>query len=310
MMRKVIGIGEIILDIIFKEEQPTIAVPGGSVFNGMVSLSRMGVPVSFIGEVGNDRVGKIITDFMQANGMATEHIVRFADRKTPVSLAFLNETKDAEYVFYTNHAVSPANARFPVIQQDDIVVFGSYYALNPLHRERIAELLEYAKSRKAIIYYDPNFRKSHAHDAVRVRSAVIENYESACIVRGSDEDFLNLYGKTDMEQVYKDEVQFYCKRFITTHGAQGVNLFTETLRLHYDVAPIVPVSTIGAGDNFNAGFIYGLLKYNVGYHDLPSINEATWGKLIQCGIDFSAEVCQSDLNYLSANTEGSNESKF
>ena len=43
-MRKVIGIGETILDIIFRNEQPSAAVPGGSVFNGIVSLSRTGVP--------------------------------------------------------------------------------------------------------------------------------------------------------------------------------------------------------------------------------------------------------------------------
>ena len=36
-MRKVIGIGETILDIIFRDGQPTAAVPGGSVFNGIVS---------------------------------------------------------------------------------------------------------------------------------------------------------------------------------------------------------------------------------------------------------------------------------
>ena len=42
-MRKVIGIGETILDIIFRGDQPSAAVPGGSVFNGIVSLARMGV---------------------------------------------------------------------------------------------------------------------------------------------------------------------------------------------------------------------------------------------------------------------------
>ena len=39
-MRRVIGIGETILDILFKNNQPTVAVPGGSVFNGLVSLGR------------------------------------------------------------------------------------------------------------------------------------------------------------------------------------------------------------------------------------------------------------------------------
>ena len=59
-MRKVIGIGETILDIIFRGEQPTAAVPGGSVFNGIVSLGRIGVPICFISETGNDHVGNII----------------------------------------------------------------------------------------------------------------------------------------------------------------------------------------------------------------------------------------------------------
>ena len=49
-MRKVIGIGETILDIIFRDDQPIGAVPGGSVFNGLISLGRVGVNAAFISE--------------------------------------------------------------------------------------------------------------------------------------------------------------------------------------------------------------------------------------------------------------------
>ena len=59
-MRKVIGIGETILDIIFKNDTPIGAVPGGSMFNGLVSLGRAGLDTAFISETGNDRVGKTI----------------------------------------------------------------------------------------------------------------------------------------------------------------------------------------------------------------------------------------------------------
>ena len=68
-MRKVIGIGETILDIIFRGDQPSAAVPGGSVFNGIVSLGRMGANVGFISETGNDRVGNIILQFMRDNNI-------------------------------------------------------------------------------------------------------------------------------------------------------------------------------------------------------------------------------------------------
>ena len=42
-MRKIIGIGETVLDIIFKDGQPIGAYPGGSTFNAMVSLGRDGM---------------------------------------------------------------------------------------------------------------------------------------------------------------------------------------------------------------------------------------------------------------------------
>lgn len=298
-MRKVIGIGETILDIIFKNNQPHTAVPGGSVFNGLTSLGRLGVPVSFISELGNDRVGEIIRTFMEENHIGTEFVDRFPDGKSPVSLAFLDDNQNANYVFYKDYPSQRLEVPLPPIDEDDIFIFGSYYSLNPALRERMVEFLQYAQERKAILYYDPNFRKAHLHEAIHLAPTVLENLEYADIVRGSDEDFENLFGKTDTSRVYEEHIRFYCKRFISTHGAQGVDLHTDDSRRHFDVPAIRPLSTIGAGDNFNAGIIYGLLKYNVRRQDLPTLPSETWEKIIRCGIDLASEVCQSYHNYVS-----------
>ena len=298
-MRKVIGIGETILDIIFKENQPYKAVPGGSVFNGLISLSRLDIPVSFISEIGNDHVGDIIADFLNENKISTDYVDRFPDGKSPVSLAFLDNNNDANYIFYKDYPKQRLDVPLPRINEDDIFVFGSYYALNPVLRERMVEFLQYAKERKAIIYYDPNFRKAHAHEAIRLIPTVLDNLEYADIVSGSDEDFHNLFSKTESAHIYEEHIKFYCHDFITTHGPQGVNLFTDRFKLHYDSKPVVPVSTIGAGDNFNAGIIYGLLKYDVRHQDLKTLDKETWSKIIGCGIDLSTEVCQSYNNYIS-----------
>ena len=298
-MRKVFGIGETILDIIFRNDQPQKAVPGGSVFNGLISLGRLNVHVSFISELGNDRVGDMIRDFMEDNHITTEFVDRFPDGKSPISLAFLDDDKNANYIFYKDYPAQRLEVPLPKIEKDDIFVFGSYYSLNPVLRTRMVEFLQYAQERKAIIYYDPNFRKAHAHEAIRLMPTVLENLEFADIVRGSDEDFQNLYGKSDAQKVYKEHIQFYCDRFLTTHGANGVNLHTRNFTRHFDSPQIQPLSTIGAGDNFNAGIIYGLLKYDVRHADLPSLDQDTWGKIIRCGMDLASEVCQSYDNYVS-----------
>ena len=282
-MRKVFGIGETILDIIFRNDQPQKAVPGGSVFNGLISLGRLNVPVSFISELGNDRVGDMIRDFMEDNHITTEFVDRFPDGKSPISLAFLDDDKNANYIFYKDYPAQRLEVPLPKIEKDDIFVFGSYYSLNPVLRTRMVEFLQYAQERKAIIYYDPNFRKAHAHEAIRLMPTVLENLEFADIVRGSDEDFQNLYGKSDAQKVYKEHIQFYCDRFLTTHGANGVNLHTRNFTRHFDSPQIQPLSTIGA----------------VRHADLPSLDQDTWGKIIRCGMDLASEVCQSYDNYVS-----------
>ena len=108
-----------------------------------------------------------------------------------------------------------------------------------------------------------------------------------------------MYGLQDVDKIYKDKIKFYCPRFICTAGGDKVSLRTNLVSKEYPIEPLEAVSTIGAGDNFNAGIIYGLLKYNIGYHDLSTMSKETWEKIIRCGMDLASEVCQSYDNYIS-----------
>ena len=298
-MRRVIGIGETILDILFKDNQPKVAVPGGSVFNGIISLGRAGANVTFISEVGGDKVGNIILDFMKENGVGTDNVVVYPDRRSPVSLAFLNEKNDAEYIFYKDYPNLRLDVEMPEVTGDDIIMFGSFYAITPQLRDKVKELLDKARKVGAIIYYDVNFRKTHAHEAIKLMPTILENFEYADIVRGSNEDFGFMFGMTDPDKVYQHKVSFYCPRFICTNGGEGLCLRTATLKKDYPVEPLQTVSTIGAGDNFNAGLVFGLLKNRIRKADLDEQTEADWDKIIASGMSFSKEVCTSLDNYIS-----------
>lgn len=298
-MRKVIGIGETILDIVFKNGQPNKAVPGGSVFNGLISLGRAGVDATLISEVGNDRVGDTILNFMKENGVKNDHVCVYPDSKSPVSLAFLNEKNDAEYIFYKDYPKLRLDVELPEINSDDIVMFGSFYAVSPLIRNKVKELLDKARSVGAIIYYDVNFRSTHKNDAIKLLPTILENFEYADIIRGSSEDFENMFGMTDADKIYKGKVAFYCPRFICTNGGESVCLRTSSLTKDYEVAPLQTVSTIGAGDNFNAGLVYGILKNRIRRADLDELTEEDWDKIIASGMAFSREVCVSLDNYIS-----------
>ena len=298
-MRKVIGIGETILDILFRDGQPQAAVPGGSVYNDVISLGRMGQNVTFISETGNDRVGEMILANMRENGVDTANVNVFPEGKSPVSLAFLNERNDAEYIFYKDYPRQRLEVNMPEISSDDIIMIGSYFAITPVLRDKVKELLDRAHDAGAIIYYDVNFRSTHANEAIKLMPTIIENFEYADILRGSTEDFQNMFRQTDADKVYSNHVGFYCPNFICTDADGDVRLRTKHVCKDYPVTPLKAVSTIGAGDNFNAGVVYGLLKYRVRRADLAELTEADWDAIIRCGMDFSADVCKSVSNSVS-----------
>uniref|UniRef100_A0AB33J4A2 Carbohydrate kinase n=1 Tax=Prevotella sp. GTC17259 TaxID=3236795 RepID=A0AB33J4A2_9BACT len=301
-MRKVIGIGETVLDIIFKNGQPISAVPGGSSFNATISLGRSGVNTTFIGEAGNDRIGEYVVSFLRDNGVNADSVNVFAESKSPISLAFLDEKNNADYIFYKDHPHDQLDFIYPDVQRDDVVLFGSFFAVNPVIRPQVSAFLEYAHSRGAILYYDVNYRASHRNEIMKITPNLIENLEYADIVRGSIEDFEILYRLKEPERVYNAEISFYCKKFICTCGDAPTELRAENkLAKRYPVADTDVVSTIGAGDNFNAGFIYGLLKGGVTRDDIDrGLTEEQWDKAIGYGQMFSAESCKDIYNYVSA----------
>lgn len=299
-MQKVIGIGETVYDIVFKNGVPTKGVPGGSVFNAMVTLGRLKVPAHFISEVGDDAVGNTIISFMQENGLDTKSVDKFTDGQTALSLAYLNENSDAQYTFYTNYPQNRLSVVWPRIDPDDVFLIGSFYALNPELRPKILEFLNYAQERETIIYYDPNFRKNHADKAIQMMPSLLENFEYASIVRGSKEDFYYLFNETDAKKIYRDKVSFYCPVFIYTAAEEGVDLFTPQGHRHYPSMSITPLSTIGAGDNFNAGVIYGILKEGIKKSEINNLPLERWDKIISYALEFSKEVCLSYDNYISS----------
>jgi len=265
-MKRVIGIGETVLDILFKNDQPQKAVPGGSTFNSIVSLGRAGVPCAMITQTGSDHIGDMICDFLRKNGVSDEFVCRHPNTKSHITLAFLNEHNDAQYEFYKDHASDLLDISLPHITADDIVLFGSFFAINPVIRPVTRKLLTEAREAGAWLYYDVNFRKNHIVDLPDILPNIEENMRLASVVRGSMEDFDYLFGLQDANAIY-ERVGQYCPTLILTDGARSIRVYTPDGFDTYPVARIDTVSTVGAGDNFNAGYIYAKLR---GIDDQPS----------------------------------------
>jgi fructokinase len=298
-MSHIYAIGETIFDIIFEGSRPVAARPGGAMLNTAVSLGRAGMPVSLITEISDDPVGKIIVDFLKENRVETKHLFLYKEGKTPISVAFLDEHKNASYTFYKNYPGKRLDGPFPAPGKSDMVLFGSFYSLDPAIRPALSAFLSSAKKNGAIIIHDPNIRANHQIEVRNLMSLIKENLGLADIVRGSDEDFTNIFAEQDPVEIYREVHSSGCDRLILTRGKEGTEFFSPGFSIRTDVPAIKPVSTIGAGDSFNAGIIFGLynsLKHHARLGDLPA---EEWKRIIDMGTGFAQDTCMSYDNYIS-----------
>jgi fructokinase len=297
-MRKIYGIGETVLDIIFKDGQPQAAKAGGSVLNSVVSMGRMKLPVSFISEYGQDDVGALVDNFLKINGVDTSFVHRFRDGSTSLALAFLDHKNDAHYTFYKDFPAKRLDIEFPAIKKDDIIQCGSFYSIWPEIREKFKKFIQTAHENGALVLYDPNFRPSHLSELDNLKPLIIENMEMATLLRGSDEDFKSIFGANNPDEAW-EIVRKYCKSLVYTANVEGVYVRTISYSGKFPVHKISPVSTIGAGDNFNAGMLTSIYQNKISGDDLHLVGKKEWSQIITSAVDFATHVCMSYENYIS-----------
>jgi fructokinase len=298
MARKIYTIGETLFDIIFKNGQPQAGKAGGAMLNSSVSLGRIGLPVSLISEYGDDDIGNIIDTFLLGNGVSTSFVDHFRQGNTALAIAVLNERNDASYTFYKNYPSKRLEMDFPEIKMDDIILCGSIYAITREIRAKFVSFVTGASANGGIVLYDPNFRKAHASELNELRSLIVENIRLASIIRGSDEDFMNIFGASTADQAW-DIIKQYCNCMVYTASSEGVYVRTTNFAGRFPVKKIKPLSTIGAGDNFNAGMIAAIYRNGISRDDLQKMGEDAWEKIVLSGIAFASDVCMSYENYVS-----------
>ena len=296
-MKNIYCIGETVLDVIFRNNVPIGAKPGGSMLNSAVSLGRAGLHPILISDFGRDDAGDLIQDTLVENGVDIRYVDRFTKGKTAVSLAFLDSESNASYSFYREFPQKRLTLKLPEAQSCDIVLFGSFYSIDHDVRTPLWDFLLKAKENGAFLIYDPNFRKPHIKQLPQFRPWIMENIALADITRGSADDFMHIFETTDAQQAFDEIAAHGGDTLIYTKNKKGVEVITDNLHLHFPIPVINPVSTIGAGDAFNAGLIYSL--WNLPGEACVPDSDLVWEEIIATAIRFSTDVCLNVDNYIS-----------
>ncbi len=265
-MRRIILIGECALDIIFPPTQNNFplatlsnlsAVPGGRMLNAAALLGTLHDNVSYVSEAARDRIGDMIVSYLEANKVNVASIDRYADGDTPSNLFFpVDDSHPTKSIMiYRRYPNESFDVRWPDVSEDDIVVFGSYFAIDHRVRPHLKELIQYMVDRKALIINVPGFLKQQEPRITRVMPEILENLEISDLVITRTRDLEDIFGSRNPDDCYRKHIKFYCRSFINIDpDSQEMTFF------HDDEKVSTPISRPPISLMWNSGALAGIVS--------------------------------------------------
>ena len=297
-MRKIITIGESILDTVYHNHQPVSAFVGGRVSNTAAALGDLGLPVSMVSECCTDKVGDWVVDFFEKHNVDTKSIDRYTDGSTPFAAIFKEDGEQDMIVNYGEYPATRFNVIWPRIDEDDIVLFGSYYAIDQPQRERLYDLLSYAAERKAILIYLPGFQHGTQFNLTKVMPSILENFEVSNIVIDHANDINTMFPNQDSDKVYNNHIKFYGPTYLHITPGTSATIYKGVDKTE------VPFSCesdnhLGWQAGFIAGVIHQLIARDIKHGDIEFMESGVWSEVVTNAFDFAANCAEGDSNAMS-----------
>lgn len=306
-MKKLITIGEALIDFIskdyalVKDAESFVPSVGGAPANVCGAFAKLGGSTAIISMLGNDAFGDKIIEHLNTFKVDTNYIRRTELAQT--SLAFVSRTFDGnrDFAFFRKPGAD-------MLLSEDMIEkkwFKDCFALHfcsvdlgdfPMRKTHI-KAIEYAKSNKAIISFDPNLRFSLWPNQVELKSTIRSFMKYADIIKISSEELMFITGKEDIEDALPDLFSEGIELVIYTKGNEGASAYTQKNSAVVEgIRCEEVIDTTGAGDAFIGSFLFQL--YSNG-KTLDDLKELTKEELFTY-INFSNKYCALSIKKMGA----------
>jgi sugar/nucleoside kinase (ribokinase family) len=217
------------------------------------NASRLGADVGFVGKAGDDEFGDFLVKCLRQSGVDTSRIIRQPGGRTGICVLM---SFPHEY----------AMASFPGIREtfclEDVDLdyvrtarhmhMSSYY-IQPALRSGAPELFRVAKEAGLTTSLDPDQDPAGKWDGIQ---DVLPNVD---LFLPNEHEATKVGGGADLDAVLA-RLRALAKIVIVKRGSKGVLAATKGRTISAPGFPVTPVDTTGAGDSFNAGFVFQYLQ--------------------------------------------------
>ena len=219
-----------------------------------MGLARLGAPVAFLGVVGDDPWGAYCVETMRAAGIDVSRVVVHSTIKTGVTVSLTAAHRDRALVSYLGSIAALEGA---AITDDAFRGFGhlhmSSYFLQKKLRPSSAAVFRRARAAGLTTSLDPGFDPSE-----RWGADLKDTLREVDLFFPNEVELRGITGTDDVREGLK-RLQNGRTRTIAKLGPRGAAALVDDALLEVASFPVEPVDTTGAGDSFDAGFLYAWL---------------------------------------------------
>ncbi|WP_127556943.1 adenosine kinase [Nioella ostreopsis] len=244
-------------ELLYSAMRDRVQAPGGSVGNTLAGIGTLGLETAFVGRVKNDPLGQFYAEQMVEEGTAFPNPPT-DDDPLPTSRSMIFVSPDGERSMNTYLG---AGAEFssddvdPVVMENTRYLFLEGYLFDKDKGKTAfraaAAACRHAGGQAGLTLSDPFCVDRHRESFKQLIEDEMD------FVFGNEEEWLSLYETKDLATALQ-EAAMVCPLVVCTRSGHPVVIRADDQEIHVPVTEVTPVDATGAGDQFAAGFIYGL----------------------------------------------------
>lgn len=215
--------------------------------------ARLGLKVAFIGVCGDDVFGRFMLDEMQRREVDVGNVIIRSDGQTGLSV-ILNQSFDRAILTHPGltSALQATDISDELLRQARHLHIASYFLQTKL-RPDLPTLFHRARSfgltTSLDTNYDPTEKWTSFAELLSVTNVFLPNKKEA----------VSLSGESNVD-LAASKLGSKVETLVVKLGAEGAMGVREGARVQVASIPVTVIDTVGAGDSFDAGFLYGYLN--------------------------------------------------
>lgn len=237
---------------------------GGAELNFAIGCARLGMHAKWLSRLGEDEFGRVIYNFARGEGVDVSDVVYVKEYPTSLNFKEIREDGSGKTFYYRHQSpiltLNPEDITDEMFANIDLVhLTGVFLAIDTKNLDIAMRVIEIAKQKDIPLSFDPNIRLK-LWSIEEARSAFMEIFPYTDILLAGSDEIRLIIGNDSEESLEKFATENKIGQLVIKEGANGSKVYSKSVWHKKEAFPVNPVDTVGAGDGFDAGYIYGYLN--------------------------------------------------